>query len=321
MIIDDIKFVFQNFDILLQQNTIGQPKMECGVLLDSILERCGCGIDAANSIGSSLFSEILLTGHPVNPLFLNKVLETAGLGYKVKSFSETSSTNDIAWDYCNGANERIIITAETQRAGRGRFSDRKWHDVPGSSLLFSVLFSGDSVEQDVLSIAAGVAVAETINEFCNIEAKVKWPNDVLISGKKVSGMMVEARAVYNKPWYVLGIGVNCNQKSGDLHSEIDNKAVSLFQVYGKYIERSMLLFGIVHKLDALIKDVGRQELAERWKSLCDLKQQKIELAHNGSVIPGTVIDIDPFAGIMLKLEGGEQKFFSANTSSVVRVLS
>ena len=256
---------------------------------------------------------------PVSPLFIESAFQGELLGHNVISFPETQSTNDIAWGYSGKReNSGTVVLAESQRAGRGRYSDRQWLDTPGNSVLMSVLLCGDMVAPEFLSVAAGIAVAETIGDYCGLEATIKWPNDILFGAKKLSGVMVEARTVGGEIWYVLGLGVNCNQSQGHFPVELEDMATSIYMETGVKVDRDAFILFLLEKLDDLLSaGYSQDEIAQRWSILSTTESSRLVLKEQGVNYSGIVESVDPFKGLTLRLEGGSLRFFDARTASVV----
>ena len=117
-----------------------------------------------------------------------------------------------------GAPEGLTVVARHQSEGRGR-ADRPWHAEPGSSLLFSTLLrpNCEPARFQVFPLLVGLAIAESIDSCCNVRAQVKWPNDVLIDGRKVSGTLVTTRIAYDRvESAILGVGLNVFGSPGQL---------------------------------------------------------------------------------------------------------
>jgi BirA family transcriptional regulator, biotin operon repressor / biotin---[acetyl-CoA-carboxylase] ligase len=160
---------------------------------------------------------------------------------------ETTSTNDRARDLAaDGAPHGTIVTAGVQTAGRGR-QGRTWSAPPGSSLLLSlILRSFDGL----LPLRAGLAVAE----LAGPHARVKWPNDVLIEGRKVAGILVEARP--SEGWAVLGIGLNAALKVAELPPDLRDTAATLGRAPGELdVVLGELLDGLARWLGAPVDEV------------------------------------------------------------------
>ena len=151
------------------------------------------------------------------------------VGNRVLVFEETDSTNDLAARAGDdGLPEGLVIFAECQRAGRGRLG-RKWIAPPGQSLLFSVLLRPGvpTVRWPELTFCAALAVAETAERLTGQPARVKWPNDVLVSERKVAGILLEAHHRQQPGFVVVGIGVNVLQQFTDFAPELRERAGSL----------------------------------------------------------------------------------------------
>lgn len=144
-----------------------------------------------------------------------------GLGRPRVHLRRTDSTNTVARELAaRGAVHGTLVTAGQQTAGRGR-QGRGWSAPPGTALLCSWVIREAGESRSLLSLAAGVAVAELVGD----EALLKWPNDVLIDGRKVSGILVEGRP--QERWAVLGIGINVALRLEQLPVELRDRAATL----------------------------------------------------------------------------------------------
>ena len=152
------------------------------------------------------------------------------VGREIVVFRETDSTNDLAAQAGrDGVAEGIVFFAESQRAGRGRMG-RQWVSPPGRNLLFSVLLRPAAVPAErwpELTFCAALAVAETAERFTGRTARVKWPNDVLVEGRKVAGVLLEAHHAQPPGFVVVGIGLNVLQGAEDFPPELRDRAGSL----------------------------------------------------------------------------------------------
>jgi len=156
--------------------------------------------------------------------------------------TETASTQDVlaGSDYPHGA----VAVAEHQTAGRGR-SGRRWDDQPSTALLFSVLLRTPAeAPLPQLSLVTGLAVATVIENESGLRAMVKWPNDVLVDGRKVAGILLEASGSV----VVCGVGVNVNQEATDLPPETRLPATSLRIAAGRTFDRGALLAAVLAEL-------------------------------------------------------------------------
>lgn len=154
----------------------------------------------------------------------------AVIGREIKVFAETDSTNDLARQAGDaGSAEGLVMFAEVQRAGRGRLG-RVWQSPPALGLLFSVLLrpAAAPVERwPELTFCAALAVAEAAEGETGRAAAIKWPNDVLLQGRKVAGILLESHQRQAPGYVVLGIGLNVLQGEGDFAPELRGRASSL----------------------------------------------------------------------------------------------
>ena len=132
---------------------------------------------------------------------------TKRIGSKILVYSGTSSTNDIAAEYAKDkGNDGLAIFTEQQTNGRGR-AGNKWLSTPGDSILCSIVLTDSKLNSELPSLACAVAAAEAIGN----QAKIKWPNDIILNGKKVAGILLESKKDNGNITYIIGIGINCHQ--------------------------------------------------------------------------------------------------------------
>lgn len=144
-------------------------------------------------------------------------------------FATLDSTNALAKEKADqGAPHGTVITADEQTAGRGRHG-RTWSAPAGSALLMSVIARPVIAKYQLAPLAAALAVAETCEELAPVDAKIKWPNDVWIDGRKVAGILIEARPHHDIEcsWMVVGVGLNTSVRLEDLPIELHRSAASL----------------------------------------------------------------------------------------------
>ena len=157
-------------------------------------------------------------------------LRNRTVGRWIQIYDQVGSTNDLALQCgIDGAQEGTLILAESQTQGRGRHG-RRWHAPLGSSILASIILRhrlrADQV--GLPNLIGAVSIATAINELTDLSAWIKWPNDVLIQGKKVSGVLTELEYDrHRQPFFVMGFGVNVNTTRADLPEELRASATSL----------------------------------------------------------------------------------------------
>jgi len=249
-------------------------------------------------------------------------LATKRIGKKVLVYESTDSTNDVAWQYAKEEGyDGLAVFAEEQGCGRGRMGNC-WQAKRSSSVLGSVLLEElSAAEGPTLTLLAGLVTAAAIENICSIEARIKWPNDVMVAGRKVAGVMVESRQINGKFCYVVGVGINCRQKLEDFEAELRDTAVSLGQISRAEVDRVQLAQELLRQLDEWIPSVqGRQteRLHDEWLRRCDDIGRRITVVCDGKQFSGRVIDVSCAKGLLLGLDGGAVQVFDGATTSVVR---
>jgi BirA family transcriptional regulator, biotin operon repressor / biotin---[acetyl-CoA-carboxylase] ligase len=202
---------------------------------------------------------------------LSRLGKTKVIGRDIRVFQETTSTNDVIEKLAHdGVKEGVVVFAESQTRGRGRLG-RKWISPPKGGLWFSVLLRPDLRPQETtrLTIASATALRRAIESLTGLKPKIKWPNDILVHGRKVAGILTELSAELDHVKYVvLGIGVDVNMNQADLPSELRKAATSLKAELGRPVSRPELAVAILRELDRDYARVAAGEfaaLADEWE--------------------------------------------------------
>ena len=242
-------------------------------------------------------------------------LQNQIIGRQLQIYDQVNSTNDLALQYgVDGAQEGTLILAESQTHGRGRHG-RKWLAPPGSSILASVILRhrlrADQV--GLPNLIGAVAIATAISELTDLSAQIKWPNDVLIQGKKVSGVLTELEYDRDRqPFFVMGFGVNVNTTAADLPEELHAAATSLKIESNRGISRVLLVQAILHRLEENYLCLKRGEtdgVIEIANRLLYLSSDWIQIKTAGNVFRGRTEAIDRDGGLLLKdMDGKRRKF-------------
>ncbi len=239
-------------------------------------------------------------------------LKTRRIGKKVIVLATISSTNDIAAEYLSDSrNDGLVILAEEQISGRGR-GGNKWYGGKGQSVLCSIVLTDESSNAELLSLTAAVAVAEAIGET----ARIKWPNDIILNGRKVAGILLESKQTEYGRAYILGIGINCHQK--DFPDELNSAATSIDRETGKTYDRILLTKRLLSSIEYWIHSshTKPEKVVNEWKRLSLLLGQRITVTHDGREFSGNCVGIDPNAGLILQLDSGTLGFFPANQTTI-----
>ncbi|MQG73898.1 MAG: biotin--[acetyl-CoA-carboxylase] ligase [SAR202 cluster bacterium] len=201
----------------------------------------------------------------LGPSEITKQLPTTLMGSSVVSLGTTTSTMDIAHTEANrGAPEGTLIIAETQTAGRGRFS-RSWISKPGESLNFTILLRPTLRETPNVNMAASLAIIRAIESVTQLRATIKWPNDIQISGKKLAGILIESHLDEDgKTYTIIGIGINVNfDPSTSPH--VRQMATSLKRELDEAVSRLALLRDFLTQFDKLYAQIrGGRSVLREW---------------------------------------------------------
>jgi BirA family transcriptional regulator, biotin operon repressor / biotin---[acetyl-CoA-carboxylase] ligase len=246
------------------------------------------------------------------------LLETAWLGRSYRALEEVASTNDEAGRLADeGAPHGTVVLAERQTRGRGRLG-RSWLSEAGESLTFSTILRPALAPSSapLLGLAAAVGLREGIApalpggpEAHARIARIKWPNDLLVGGKKVGGLLLELRAEANRVRYVvLGIGINANQ--AHLPDPVAATATSLRLARGgEPVDRALLLAALLRGLERWIDtllDEGRDPVLAEWHRHADRLGETVAVRSGGGTVRGVAVGLDPSGALRLRLADGSE---------------
>lgn len=264
-------------------------------------------------------------------------LKTKVIGRTILVRDQVSSTNDFAAESAEDPDHAgLVVFAEEQTAGRGR-AGAKWQSAHGHSLLFSIVLMDCRISGETLPLACAVAVAEAIGQTGACHARVKWPNDIVLDGRKVAGILVESsrgprvgpphRGVPERDarremreTTIIGIGINCHQRLDDFAPELRETATSLDLVSGTHCDRVTLARRVLTSLDHWLRAAERnsRQVLETWGRLSTQLGQRVTLSCNRKRFTGNCIGVDPEKGLILQLDRGGVRMFDADHTTVVR---
>jgi BirA family biotin operon repressor/biotin-[acetyl-CoA-carboxylase] ligase len=215
------------------------------------------------------------------------------IGRHVVRLASVTSTNDVAFELAErGASEGTVVLADVQTRGRGR-QGRPWHAAPHSSVLLStILRPGASCQRTtLLSAMAAVAAYETVAAQSGLETMIKWPNDIHILGRKVSGILIEQR----REVCVIGIGINVNQTEKELQAAELPEAISLRTACFREFSTEAVATDVMQHLDSAYGELlhaGHERLLEKWIAATRLEGAQVKIRHPGGEAVGRVLAMD-----------------------------
>ncbi|PYJ05839.1 MAG: biotin--[acetyl-CoA-carboxylase] ligase [Verrucomicrobia bacterium] len=236
--------------------------------------------------------------------------KTKVVGRDIRVFQETTSTNDVIGKLAqNGVKEGVVVFAESQTKGRGRLG-RRWVSPAKKGLWFSVLLKPELRPQAAtqLTVAAATALRRAIELQTGLKPDIKWPNDILIRGKKVAGILTELNAELDHIKYViLGVGVDVNMNAGDFPADLRKLATSLKTESGGSVSRPELAVGILRELD---RDYTRlcagrfSTVAGEWEAHCATIGHHVVIRTGGRQVRGRAEALSEEGALLLRTDHG-----------------
>lgn len=246
------------------------------------------------------------------------------IGHKLYYFPEIGSTNDEAYSLgVAGAPEGTVVVADSQTKGKGRMA-RVWHSPAGSNIYTSLILRPNLKPADApqISLVAGVAVAELLEQYCSGRVELKWPNDVLVAGKKICGILAQMKtAGEDVDFVVVGIGINVNIRPDQFPMEIHDIVMSLSSETGREINRNDLLIDLYENFTKWYKKLlqnGFAAIKERWLDLAPMIGQDVQIMFQNEKIIGKALDLaDDGSLIVLTTPGNEKLKISAGDATIL----
>ncbi len=258
-------------------------------------------------------------------------LRTSRFGKRIIALRTVPSTNDFARQEAeNGAPEGTVIVADEQTAGRGRLS-RGWYSPPGLGIWISIVLR-PQVSPEVapsLTFCASVAVARAVRALHSVDVSLKWPNDVLLKGRKVCGILTEMKATRGSVEYVIcGIGINVSQTPSDFPAALRETATSLLSATGRKVERVQLFSEVIEQIEALYDQFLREGPAAcigEWRLMCPFFGKRVRVVERverrpepgETSVEGTFFGIEDNGALVVRLDSGVHRTFVAGDVELV----
>ncbi len=245
-------------------------------------------------------------------------------GKKIYTFESLDSTNDCAKTLAAcGIAEGTVIFAEHQTGGRGRMG-RSWESQPGQNILLSIILR-PTIEQENISLMTyyiAASAAETIERFISTSVECKWPNDLLLNGKKFCGILLESSFQQQQlDFVVAGIGINVNQTA--FPQPLRNKATSLKLEFGDEFDRAKIIQELLTQLQkncSYVRNHNFEPLLKKWRQRCTMFGKLITVAHNGTSVSGKAFSLEANGALLLETTDGIQKFYAGDVSLLNEVV-
>jgi len=250
-------------------------------------------------------------------LFTNLVqanLKTRILGRQIEYYTRLESTNSEAWEIiAEGTPSGTLVVTDNQFSGRGR-SDRKWFASPDKSLTFSVILY-PRLKANLsgwLPILTGIAVQKTLLQF-HTSLKLKWPNDLILKGKKLGGILCESKVKSSTlETAVIGIGLNVNEATEDMDEVLKSSATSMHITSGKFYQRERILAEILNELETLIDELPENTnvIQSEWEAACGHMNEEVRFHNGDEIVRGIFKSLGESGSAILEIDGKQVEYHS-----------
>lgn len=245
---------------------------------------------------------------PQDPQNPQKIQQNAS-GYKIHIYRSVSSTNTVAKEVAKKTDEeKIVILAETQTMGRGRLG-RQWIS-PKGGLWLSIILRPQTTPKEALRLTfiMSSAVAKTIKTLFNLKTSVKWPNDVLVNGKKISGILTETNTKESLVEFVIvGVGINVNIDLESFPSSLRATVTSLKHELGYKVKQKPLTETLLQNFENRYRRLQRgmwSALLQEWKNLADFLGKEVKVSNFDEVLSGEALDVDEDGALIIRFNDG-----------------
>jgi BirA family biotin operon repressor/biotin-[acetyl-CoA-carboxylase] ligase len=243
---------------------------------------------------------------------IKKKIKTKYIGHEIYAFEKVDSTNSIA-KFLAGTKveEGTIVIARSQNKGKGRVGT-KWESPSGGIWLSIILYPKINPKKaSLITLGGGVAVAKAIRKL-GVDAKIKWPNDILVNNKKIGGILTEANSNFHTLDYVVvGIGVDSNLNKGSLPKEVEEISTNLKNELQEEVNESNLIISLLEEFEKIYEDLRNErfdEILYKWRTLSQTIGSNVLIEQQfGKGLKGYVVGINSQGTLILELSNGTLK--------------
>jgi len=236
------------------------------------------------------------------PAEIKHNLGTKLLGRNVIFFDAVPSTNDLAFNLAiEGSAEGTVVVAETQTKGKGRLG-RSWSSPKHKGIYLSLILRPkiSPAQSPVITLMVSSSICKAIQEVCGIEARIKWPNDILLQNKKLGGILTEINAEADRVHFlIIGIGLNVNNDKNSLLPG----AVSLKEAQGCHFSRLNLAQEVLRKIEEdyfVFQKQGSLAIIESWREYNSTLGKRVRVSSDSGQLEGIAVDIENDGGLLIR---------------------
>ncbi len=246
------------------------------------------------------------------------------IGREIIFFDTLNSTNTSAMEFAEkGCPEGTVIIADSQTSGKGRLG-RKWLSPPGKNLYMSIILRPTFSPRDaaIVTLMSAVACASSIKKLLAIPISIKWPNDIIVSNRKLGGILTEIKADMDRIFHaVIGIGININLAVEEMPEDIKGIATSIKNETGNVVSRTQTALEILTELDKwyiLLLTSGNKPIIQEWRRLSSTIGRRVKITVGDKIFAGIAEDIDEEGMLLVKQHDNSIKKISAGDVTILR---
>ncbi len=246
--------------------------------------------------------------------WIRNQLRAECIGREIITYDSVDSTNDIAKSLVGESDkEGTVILADSQTQGKGRMG-RTWYSEEKVGIYLSTFLKPSLPPEQIsqITLVAGVALAQAINEFSRTRAFLKWPNDIILNGKKVAGILTENHQNNTHSGIILGIGINVNHSHFPV--SLQHIATSMAMENGEIFERLPLITFLVNHLDQEYRcflDEGLSPIIDHWNLNSDMFGKQISMTQGTETFSGTAMKLNDQGHLVVMMDNGEEIDFDS----------
>ena len=243
-------------------------------------------------------------------------LRTKELGKNIEYYNRLDSTNTEAWELVGeDKNHGTIVITENQTNGKGQ-KNKTWEMVPGKSLVFSLILSKNYPidHSGLICLSVSLALKKSLNKR-GLDAKLKWPNDLFINGKKIGGILCETKTDNsNIKTMVIGVGVNVNESISEHHESIQKNLTTMFEVSKHPHQRELIVAEFINSFELMLNKLSTEpnQIIEEWLDKCMHLNEKILFLQNEKILEGVFCGLDNNGFAKIQIDNKVKSYNSIN---------
>ena len=243
-------------------------------------------------------------------------LRTKELGKNIEYYNRLESTNTEAWELVEeGSDHGTIVITENQTNGKGQ-KNKTWGMVPGKSLVFSLILTKNYPidHSGLICLSVSLALIESLNKR-GLDAQLKWPNDLLIDGKKIGGILCETKIEKNDiKNMVIGVGVNVNESIAEHDESIQKNLTTMFEVSKHPHQRELIVAEFINSFELMLNKLSTEpnQIIEGWLDKCMHLNEKILFLQNEKILEGVFCGLDNNGFAKIEIDNKVKSYNSIN---------